>query len=408
MERRTQKLTDVATFFEDGNWIESKDQAPKGFWLVQTGNIGIISFRNKEIKRFVSEETFKRLNCTEIFSGDILISRLPDPVGRACIVPQVPYRMLTAVDCSILRLKKDYDARYINYLLNSNASKSQVYQMVTGSSRKRISRTNLGKIELSIPFKNGKPDIAEQKYIADKLDKVFAEIEKGKKYTLYAMHKEAQFKLSFLKEIFGDKHFGKINLEDITTRMKAGGTPNTAIKNYWGGKIPFVKISDITASEKYLEHTALTITQDGVDNSSTWIVPEGSLILSMYGTVGKVVINKMPVAITQNMAGIIPNKEKILPEYLYYALNFVETNVLKDFLKTSVHKHFGIGEANKIPIPVPYKNSAPDLTEQQHIVDTLNKAFSGAEKLSNLFERQAGLFVVLRSSVLNQSFQMQI
>jgi len=201
---RKQKISDIATVFDDGNWIESKDQSPKGIWLVQTGNIGVIVFRDKEMKRFVSEDTFKRLDCTEIFAGDILISRLPDPIGRACIIPKTAYRMITAVDCTILRLKKEYEPRYINYLLNAEQTKSQVYQMVTGSSRKRISRKNLATVELSIPTKDGKPDLAEQKQIADNLDKIFAEVEQGKIKIAKQLKYFDNLKSSILSSTFGE------------------------------------------------------------------------------------------------------------------------------------------------------------------------------------------------------------
>jgi type I restriction enzyme S subunit len=53
--------------------------------------------------RFVSPATFDRLRCTEIFEGDCLVSRLPDPVGRACILPATGERMITAVNCTIIR-----------------------------------------------------------------------------------------------------------------------------------------------------------------------------------------------------------------------------------------------------------------------------------------------------------------
>src|SRR5450759_1569355 len=97
-------LSEVCTFFNDGNWIESKDQSENGYRLIQTGNVGIGEFKNKSGKeRYVSEETFKRLRCTEIFEGDILVSRLPDPVGRTCMVPFLNQKMITAVDCTIIR-----------------------------------------------------------------------------------------------------------------------------------------------------------------------------------------------------------------------------------------------------------------------------------------------------------------
>ena len=95
----------VTTLMCDGDWIEKKDQSDSGIRLVQTGNVGNGRFIDKPNSyKYISEDTFKRLNCTEIFPGDILISRLPSPVGRACELPEVDYRMITAVDCTIIRL----------------------------------------------------------------------------------------------------------------------------------------------------------------------------------------------------------------------------------------------------------------------------------------------------------------
>lgn len=82
------KIAEISTFFEDGDWIESKDQSTNGIRLIQTGNVGNGIFKDRgEKARYISEATFKRLRCTEIFEGDCLVSRLPDPVGRACILP---------------------------------------------------------------------------------------------------------------------------------------------------------------------------------------------------------------------------------------------------------------------------------------------------------------------------------
>ena len=77
------KLESICKVFADGDWIESKDQSNEGIRLVQTGNIGFGFFKDKDDKaRYISEETFKRLNCTEILPGDLLVSRLPDQVGN--------------------------------------------------------------------------------------------------------------------------------------------------------------------------------------------------------------------------------------------------------------------------------------------------------------------------------------
>ena len=97
-------LADVCEVFADGDWIESKDQSTKGIRLIQTGNVGEGAFKDRgEKARYISEPTFKRLRCTEIVEGDCLISRLPDPVGRSCILPDTGEKMITAVDCTIVR-----------------------------------------------------------------------------------------------------------------------------------------------------------------------------------------------------------------------------------------------------------------------------------------------------------------
>ena len=88
------EIGEIVDLIKDGDWIESKDQSESGIRLIQTGNVGIGEFKDKDEKaRYINEETFKRLNCTEIFPDDILVSRLPDPVGRACLVPYLNTKM---------------------------------------------------------------------------------------------------------------------------------------------------------------------------------------------------------------------------------------------------------------------------------------------------------------------------
>ena len=66
------RLQDICTVFCDGDWIESKDQSDSGIRLVQTGNIGEGKYLEKELRaKYVSEETFERLKCTEVFLKNI-------------------------------------------------------------------------------------------------------------------------------------------------------------------------------------------------------------------------------------------------------------------------------------------------------------------------------------------------
>ena len=158
------RLEDICTVFTDGDWIESKDQADEGIRLIQTGNIGMGAYLEKEEKaKYISEETFNKLKCTEIFLGDILVSRLPEPVGRACIIPEKKERMITAVDCTICRSNEAIVCKeYLCYFMRSNAYYTRLLNSVTGTTRKRISRKNLGNVELDIPSKREQAKVVKQ------------------------------------------------------------------------------------------------------------------------------------------------------------------------------------------------------------------------------------------------------
>ncbi len=150
-EGRKVNIREVCDMFIDGDWIESRDQSEYGIRLIQTGNIGNGEYKNKSGKmRFISEDTFTRLGCTEVLPGDILISRLPDPVGRACVIPNGIGKMITAVDCTIVRLNKMVLPEYFIAFTDTRTYRRQIETYVTGSTRKRISRNNLGNISIPI------------------------------------------------------------------------------------------------------------------------------------------------------------------------------------------------------------------------------------------------------------------
>lgn len=166
MDRWTyRKLRDVVSFVNDGDWIESRHQSQSGIRLIQTGNIGDGVFKAKDDKpHYISEETFSQLGCTEVIEGDCLVSRLPDPVGRACIVPNIGGKMITAVDCTILRFKPSMLPSFFVYYSRSKHYHREIVNNTTGTTRKRISRKNLESV--SVPF----PPLCEQERVVAELD----------------------------------------------------------------------------------------------------------------------------------------------------------------------------------------------------------------------------------------------
>jgi Restriction endonuclease S subunits len=138
--------------FNDGDWVESKDQDPNGtVRLIQLADIGDGIFLNKS-KRFLSLETAKRLKCTFLEPNDVLVARMPDPLGRACLFPELQMPCVTVVDVCIIRPDKNIvNEGWLKFLINSTKFRSNIHKYITGSTRQRISRGNLGKLQFHLP-----------------------------------------------------------------------------------------------------------------------------------------------------------------------------------------------------------------------------------------------------------------
>lgn len=160
--------------FNDGDWIEAVHIKEEGIRLIQTGNIGVGRFLNKNNKKYISEKSFVELKCKEIVEGDLLICRLAEPAGRVCIFPKTEdLKSVTSVDVTIYRPDENiFDRRILLYLLSTDEWFKQVLEQVGGTTHKRISRGNLGNIKIKIP-----KSLTEQIRIATILSDMDAELE---------------------------------------------------------------------------------------------------------------------------------------------------------------------------------------------------------------------------------------
>lgn len=236
------KLEEMCTVFTDGDWIESKDQSDEGIRLIQTGNIGEGTYLDKGTRaKYISEDTFKKLKCTQVYSGDILVSRLPEPVGRACIIPEKEESMITAVDCTICRPDESIVSKeYLCYFMRSNAYYTRLLSGITGTTRKRISRKNLGNIELDIPSKK------EQKKVVKQLDYLVKVVDL-RKQELVAL--DNLIKARFV-EMFGDAvanpmHWPIKKLKELSVQINSGNTPKGGSENYVEDGITFFRSQNV-------------------------------------------------------------------------------------------------------------------------------------------------------------------
>ena len=166
-------ITDEGVFI-DGDWVESKDQDPNGdVRLIQLADVGDGVYRNKS-DRFMTKAKADELRCTFLKDGDVLIARMPDPLGRACIFPGDAKPSVTVVDVAIVRSGNgEFDHRWLACFVNAHPFRSAISGLQAGSTRKRISRGNLATIPLPVP------PLPEQLRIVGEIEKQFTRLEAG-------------------------------------------------------------------------------------------------------------------------------------------------------------------------------------------------------------------------------------
>ena len=202
--------------FSDGDWVESKDQDPNGdVRLIQLADVGDGVFHSRSA-RFLTSAKARELRCTYLQEGDILIARMPDPLGRACVFPfGADQRFVTVVDVCVVRNDQEQvDRTYLCHVINFLGVRKQVEDLQTGTTRKRISRRNLATVQIPLA------PIGEQRRIAAKIDELFSELEAGIESLKKARAKLATYRQAVLKYAFEGKltaHWREENKDILAT-----------------------------------------------------------------------------------------------------------------------------------------------------------------------------------------------
>lgn len=168
-----------------GSNLKSSDYTKDGIRIIQLQNIGDGKFIN-EYEIFTSQKKADELLSCNIYPNEIILSKMGDPVARACIIPDFHTRYLMCSDG--IRLVVDnklYDSYFIYVYINFSKFRIQAENASTGTTRKRIGLKELKTLKIICPNKS------EQTRITNILSDMDAEIEAiEKKLEKYKMLKQ--------------------------------------------------------------------------------------------------------------------------------------------------------------------------------------------------------------------------
>lgn len=293
---------------------------------------------------FVNEDSSSvKFDDALLQDGDIVIADTAEDytVGKATEIENSSMRkVVSGLHTIPCRPKMKFAARYLGYYINSPAYHNQLIPYIQGVKVSSISKTLIKNTSISYP------SYGEQSKISEFLSALDSKIETQNKI----ISKYESLIKGISRDYFNKTPDYYVSLNDLIIMGKAGGTPASTISEYYSGYIPFLSISDMTKQGKYIEYTERHISEIGLDNSSAWLVPQNSLILSMYASVGLVCINKVPLATSQAMFSMILKDSDNL-DYIYYYLNFFRETQIHRLLETGTQSNINADTVRAITIP---------------------------------------------------------
>ncbi len=412
-----------------GSNLKASEYTDSGTPIVRIQNVKRFRFIDKNI-HYVTDEKAEQLKRHSFKAGDILITKLGEPLGLACIAPQRFEFGIIVADIVRARPYTEISNQFITYLLNSKVVIEQISKHTKGSTRARI---NLSVVRnLNIPI----PPLPEQKRIVEKLDSLLAQVDTIQQRLNNLPDIIKRFRQSVLAAAVSgklteqwrvDNNTCKVDCENITKELFEKGITkgnfgrkndfspdidddelNQAITNSVGW--PMVRVGAICESvvpnrdkpktfsggfhwllTPHFDEQSISIDYSKIEKGlsdteikryKAKVIDSGSVVMTCVGRLGLSAVLQQPSVINQQLHAFIPN-ENILGAYLAYAIR-ANVKYYQDKSTSTTVSYLNKSACNSLPISLPHIEEQTEivrLVEQYFaLADTLEKNLSNAKK----------------------------
>ncbi len=306
--------------------------------ITDLGDFGV----NESGLKYISDETHAKIRKYIIESGDIYISN----VGTIGLVGLVKDNLFGAnLTENAVRLTKlnGLNNFFLGYYLKSESGQNQIRQNTVGAVQPKLPIYGVENIKLPIP------ELTEQNEIAEVLSSLYEKIELNRKINA---NLEKLASTLFKKWFFDIKLSEKLEITNFTdlVEIMSGGTPKTNENQYWNGDVSFFTPKD-AKDTAYTLQTEKNITQIGLDSCNSPLYPVDTTFITARGTVGKVAMAGVPMAMNQSCYAL--KGKKGIGAYFVYELTKRTAEELKQKAHGSVFSTITIPTFSQVSFPLP-------------------------------------------------------
>ena len=248
-------------------------------------------------EKHISQSGFENSPTKMLHKDDIIISAR----GTVGEIAMIPFDMAFNQSCYGIRASRGIDQPFLYYLLKNCIS--QLKRMTHGSVFDTITRDTFANIEVDIP------DAETQKRISSVLADIDNKIEVND-----AINDNLQQQADALFSSLYDRSNTEVRFTDLI-QILGGGTPKTGENTYWNGNIAFFTPKDV--GTPYTLITEKTISKEGLSHCNSRLYPVNTVFVTARGTVGKVGMSGVPMAMNQSCYALVGKETHQLLVYFY-------------------------------------------------------------------------------------------
>lgn len=347
---------------------------------------------------YVTEEKYLELKRHSYSDGDIIMTKLGNPLGESAIVEDVDDGLIVA-DLVRVRAQK-VDTRYLCYHLNSPVTIAYINSQQKGTTRPRVRIS----VVRDLPIYT--PSISEQKRIVTLLDTVFSDLEQTRAKTEQNLKNARELFDSYLQQVFSQKGEGWVESK-LGDLLHISSSKRVYAKDWTDSGVPFFGGKEIVKLAKYGKavSNAFISEEKYMDYASKYDMPqEGDILMTARGTIGVGYIVKEGDKFYYKDGNIISLRQKspTNPDFILYAFKSRKiTDQIKELTGTTV-SHLPLNKAKELIINI------PSYQAQNKLVLKIKEIEGNIQQVISIYEEKLTSIDELKKSILQKAFSGEL